>query len=459
MSYKEYQKSFTDWSKSSCTDRPGCECVHSSVESKIDVAAVQTALSKIQGPIKDAMPKTFASGKADGKCGEETKDAIKAFQLQNKLECDACVGPVTLKALEDVVGKLGKTSATSAPVTPVAAKPTKTTAAPVTDKPPSDREVTQGKDISDVSGPEILIIGDSTSNNIVVANPTLQKGAYQPVMGYVDGNGKKVPYIKKANGKIDYWGTKQKSIKLGGDGKARFPGYSGHASHGGAGTTYIKNSLVKLLARDESYVPKVAIISMGYNDPPSVSKKGTSINNFKSIISALKQRGVKDIRLIEPRADKGSYKRNADLIRPDVYDLADSVVKIVPNPTTQDGGPPRGDGVHYTPSGARRLFKDAMSGLAVSSDVQPSGRETAKPKVKTKIVKKTSGDPKDQPAGDGFASFIANKARGSASKVLAPFGSFNEVMDSVTQIFKAAAEKVNLQVSDCLLYTSDAADE
>lgn len=243
---------------------------------------------------------------------------------------------------------------------------------PVTDKPSSDREVKQGKDVSDVSGPEILIIGDSTSHNIVTANPILKRGEHQKIMGYVDGNGKKVPYIKKANGKIDYSATKQKSIKLGGDGKARFPGYSGHASHGGASTTYIKNSLSKLLARDESYAPKVAIISMGYNDPPSVSKKGTSINNFKSIISALKERGVKDIRIIEPRADKGSYKRNADLIRPGVYDLADSVVKIVPNPTTQDGGPPRGDGVHYTPSGARRLFKDAMSGLTVSSDVQPS---------------------------------------------------------------------------------------
>ena len=253
------------------------------------------------------------------------------------------------------------------------AKPTQTTQTPTpADKPTGDRQVTQGKDVSDVSGPEILIIGDSTSHNIVVANPILKRGEHQKIMGYVDGNGKKVPYIKKANGEIDYWATKQKSIKLGGDGKPRFPGYSGHASHGGAGTTYIKNSLDKLLARDESYVPKVAIISMGYNDPPSVSKKGTSINNFKSIISALKERGVKDIRIIEPRADKGSYKRNADLIRPGVYDLADSVVKIVPNPTTQDGGPPRSDGVHYTPDGARRLFKDAMSGLTVSSDIQQS---------------------------------------------------------------------------------------
>ena len=259
-----------------------------------------------------------------------------------------------------------KTSKTSKIVAPVD-KPT-------TEEPPSDREVTQVKDVSDLSGPEILIIGDSTSNNIVNSNKILQRGKYEARMGYYGADGTK--FDPK-----DFGGDHNKAAKAARDagGSHKYPGWSGHASHGGAGTTYIKNSLVKLLARDKSYVPKVAIISMGYNDPPSVSEKGTSINNFKSIISALKERGVKDIRIIEPRADKGNYKRNADLIRPGVYDLADSVVKIVPNPTTQDGGPPRGDGVHYTPSGARRLFKDAMSGLTVSSDVQvrPSGAKDA----------------------------------------------------------------------------------
>jgi len=254
------------------------------------------------------------------------------------------------------------------------AKPTQTTQTPTpADKPTSDREVAQGKDVSNVSGPEILIIGDSTSNNIVDSNKILQRGKKESrKVGYYGKDG--TMYDPK-----DFGGNHNKALaaaKAAGGGVV-FPGWSEHASHGGAGTTYIKNSLVSLLARDESYVPKVAIISMGYNDPPSVSRKGTSINNFKSIISALKERGVKDIRIIEPRADKGSYKRNADLIRPGVYDLADSVVKIVPNPTTQDGGPTRHDGVHYTAAGAQRLFKDAMSGLTVSKDAAPQTQAQA----------------------------------------------------------------------------------
>ena len=264
-------------------------------------------------------------------------------------------------------------------------KPSQVVQEPTVKEPPSDREATQGKDVSDVSGPEILIIGDSTSNNIVNSNKFLHRGKKETrEPGYYGKDGTR--YYAK-----DFGGSHNKAMaaaKADGGG-AIFPGWSGHASHGGAGTTYIKNSLNKLLARDTSYIPKVAIISMGYNDPPSVSKKGTSINNFKSIISALKERGVKDIRIIEPRADKGSkgsFKRNADLIRPGVYDLADSVVKIVPNPTTQDGGPPRRDGVHYTSAGAQRLFKDAMSGLTVSKDIVPQAQTTSPASIPSKAT-------------------------------------------------------------------------
>lgn len=261
------------------------------------------------------------------------------------------------------------------------AKPAQVTQKPATEEPPSDREVTQGKDASGVSGPEILIIGDSTSNNIVDYNKILRRGKKEGrEPGYYGKDGTR--YYPK-----DFGGSHNKAAaaaKAAGGG-AIFPGWSGHASHGAAGTTYIKNSLNRLLARDTSYVPKVAIISMGYNDNVKYTKTEKSVQNFKDVISALKQRGVKDIRIIEPRADKGGYKKNADLIRPFIYPLADGVVKIVPNPTTQDGGPPRGDGVHYTPAGARRLFKDAMGGLTVSSDVQasPSGAPDAGSSTKT----------------------------------------------------------------------------
>ena len=355
--------------------------------------------------------------------------SIELFELIKKVQKDL---GFTGSAVDGIAGKNTLAALKGEPISTsqVPAKPT-------TAQPPSDRQVTQGKDISDISGPEILIIGDSTSHNIVVANPILQRGDHEKRMGYYGKDGTR--YDPK-----DFGGSHVKALAAAkkDGGRFIFPGYTGHASHGGAGTTYIKNSLIKLLARDESYIPKVAIVSMGYNDPPSVSKKGTSINNFKAVISALKERGVKDIRIIEPRADKGSYKRNADLIRPNIYSLADDIVKIVPNPTTQDGGPTRHDGVHYTRSGARRLFKDAMSGLTVSSDAQPT---TKTPEKQIKISS-TAGSVKV--AGSGFPGFISKSSSGSTVKVLSPFGSFNEVMNSVTEIFKAAAKKLNLNISD-----------
>ncbi len=54
-----------------------------------------------------AMPKTFKSGKPDGKYGSETMKAIKAFQKSVGIKRDGLVGPVTYGKMADVLqGKL-----------------------------------------------------------------------------------------------------------------------------------------------------------------------------------------------------------------------------------------------------------------------------------------------------------------------------------------------------------------
>ena len=183
--------------------------------------------------------------------------------------------------------------------------------------------------------------------------------------------------------------------------------------------------------KGENYKPTTAIIHMGYN---FLGYNKTYLS-YKQIIDFLKSKGVTDIRIMELKANKNQkMKQDAINLSAKLRKLADeSGLTFITNPGKLDSS-----GYHFGGS-YDKMYNAAMSGISAPAE---------KPKVKTKIVKKTSGDSKDQPAVDGFASFITKKARATASKTLAPFGSFNEVMDSVTQIFKAAAEKVNLQVSE-----------
>ena len=70
-----------------------CNCVDNS-ESDMSISQIQTVLYN-NGYKKYLEKITFASGTADGICGEETRSAIMAFQTDHNLQIDACVGNET----------------------------------------------------------------------------------------------------------------------------------------------------------------------------------------------------------------------------------------------------------------------------------------------------------------------------------------------------------------------------
>lgn len=183
--------------------------------------------------------------------------------------------------------------------------------------------------------------------------------------------------------------------------------------------------------KGENYKPTTAIVHMGYNG----SSDG-QLNAFKETISFLKSKGVSDIRVIEVKVD--TTKMSSDTFRKTMTDRAARVnnlirslsgITIIPNQ-----GDNRNDGYHFTQGGYQAIYGAAMSG-------------TSAPVAKDKIKVKPRG-PAVEVASKGFPDFISEKSRGSTIRILSSFGSFSEVMDSVTQIFKAAAAKVNLQVSE-----------
>ena len=183
--------------------------------------------------------------------------------------------------------------------------------------------------------------------------------------------------------------------------------------------------------KGENYKPTTAIVHMGYNGSSDGQLKA-----FKETISFLKSKGVSDIRVIEVKVD--TTKMSSDTFRKTMTDRAARVnnlirslsgITIIPNQ-----GDNRNDGYHFTQGGYQAIYGAAMSG-------------TSAPVAKDKIKVKPRGTAVEV-ASKGFPDFISEKSRGSTIRILSSFGSFSEVMDSVTQIFKAAAAKVNLQVSE-----------
>ncbi len=77
----------------SCNANTACNCVDSS-ETPLSILQIQNLLND-NGYSKHLKPKTFETGKADGICGEETRNAIMAFQKDNNIQCDGCVGDET----------------------------------------------------------------------------------------------------------------------------------------------------------------------------------------------------------------------------------------------------------------------------------------------------------------------------------------------------------------------------
>lgn len=89
----ENWKKFLKEEKEECLIKETCNCLDSS-ESSLTLFQIQNFLNK-NGYAKYFEKKTFSTGQADGICGPETQAAILAFQKDNKIECDGCVGDET----------------------------------------------------------------------------------------------------------------------------------------------------------------------------------------------------------------------------------------------------------------------------------------------------------------------------------------------------------------------------
>lgn len=169
--------------------------------------------------------------------------------------------------------------------------------------------------------------------------------------------------------------------------------------------------------KGDNYKPSAAIIHMGYNGP-------TDHSAFRDTISFLKSKGVSDIRVIELKVDPTKRaqlaKKAGELNR---FLRGIPGIKIISNDATNAT-----DGYHFV--NPQVFYAAAMSGT-------PAPKETNNKKQ----VAVASSE-------KGFPGFISKKSTGSTIRILSPFGSFNEAMGSVTKIFKAAAAKSNLQVSE-----------
>lgn len=240
----------------------------------------------------------------------------------------------------------------------------------------------------------VYVIGDSTAVGILSAVGNLTKGqTYNDKVGVWD-DGTKNPdkKPKQYNWKKLRWNN---AVKLAKENSApgwnpvQYTSYSGHDAYGGAHTTTIRSKVLKRLEQEPNYKPQMAIIHMGYNDDKS--RSGKTRQNFKDIIDALKERGVKDIRVIIPNTEEEDFKptkiskssflayfNNAKRTRDAIRDLdADPSVTFIQNPS---GGSARlkSDGIHFTNPGSKKLFDDAVAGLKFTP-MKPSTQTQVKP--------------------------------------------------------------------------------
>lgn len=99
--YKNWKNFLLETIGDNCKINTNCVCIDSKYkrEQGLTVKDVQEFLWK-NGYQEYLKKVTYASGEADGKCGEETRNAIMAFQTAKNLKkCDACVGPETWGAM------------------------------------------------------------------------------------------------------------------------------------------------------------------------------------------------------------------------------------------------------------------------------------------------------------------------------------------------------------------------
>tara|TARA_Y100001938_G_C8101188_1_gene441823 strand:- start:7974 stop:12551 length:4578 start_codon:yes stop_codon:yes gene_type:complete len=142
-------------------------------------------------------------------------------------------------------------------------------------------------------------------------------------------------------------------------------------------------------------IPKAAIIHMGYNGPSE------NLQAMKDTVVFLKEKGIKDIRIVDIKVDtpkKPRYEKNIKSLSAELKKLPSQYpgVIIIPNNGELNSKLPKGDGFHYTPKGYRQIIKDSLGGgtfnipaaSAIASGAATAG-SAAKPETETSV---TSGD-------------------------------------------------------------------
>jgi len=76
---------------SDCGVKESCNC--------IDASETDLSIEQVQNMLKE---KNFLSSEPSGLCDDETKAAILAFQKENNIECDGCVGDETQRKMEEL---------------------------------------------------------------------------------------------------------------------------------------------------------------------------------------------------------------------------------------------------------------------------------------------------------------------------------------------------------------------
>lgn len=192
----------------------------------------------------------------------------------------------------------------------------------------------------EINRKNILVIGDSTANNLIQYNTGLQ-----------DGGNRTAILTTRRNGK-------------------GYPGWSNHHAWGALGTTGILNNLK---SNKNFQAPKVAIIHMGYNDFAEKSMDNKTrrerqvektLGNFRKTIQFLKSKGTRDIRVFgtkmgeelainRPNNDKAFKSLDRGLIA-----LCDSLSGV----TYQRNTFVTNDGLHYGPKSSKTMLNAILRG-------------------------------------------------------------------------------------------------
>lgn len=262
----------------------------------------------------------------------------------------------------------------------------------------------------EISRETVLVIGDSTANNLIATQGADFRGTYNrfAINDKRGGLGKDLGLVKDV------------SVGL--------PGYTKHVALGAAQTDLIYRLLEQKMQASDFVIPKTAIISMGYNDIAGAwpkaeikarmadlrSKSGTgsrrrqeirqkklklyekqlknhslpklpakTMRNFEKTVELLIQKGVKDIRIIgtkastrKQRSQKSPYHISEDIAKQLSQKLNGlskkySEVLFIPNEIDSEGNDPfpQSDGVHFSGQSAKNLMNVGLRGDGTSTNL------------------------------------------------------------------------------------------